>query len=59
MPGNLEALPILPEHAYEVKRKSGRNPYPTRVSGSATCHPRATSCHQAGGKGAEGGAADP
>jgi hypothetical protein len=37
MPGNLEALPILPEHAYGVKKKLGRNPYPTRVSGSATC----------------------
>ena len=32
MPGNLEAPLILPEHAYDVKRKSTGNPYPTRVS---------------------------
>jgi hypothetical protein len=33
MPGNLEAPPILPEHAYGVKQKSTGNPYPTMVSG--------------------------
>jgi len=53
MPGNLEAPLILPEHAYDVKRKSTGNPYPTRVSGPAT------RCHQAGVKGAEGGEAHP
>jgi hypothetical protein len=34
MPGNLEALLILPERAYGVKKKFPENPYPTRVSGS-------------------------
>jgi hypothetical protein len=53
MPGNLEALLILPEHVYEVKKKLGRNPYPTRLSRHLTGH------HQAGVKGAEGGAANP
>ena len=53
MPGNLEALPILPERAYGVNKKSVENPYPTTVSASAT------RCHQAGVKGAEGGEANP
>jgi hypothetical protein len=52
MPGNLEALLILCEHAYGVKKKSAENPYPTTVSAN-TC------CHQAGVKGAEGGEANP
>jgi hypothetical protein len=33
MPGNLEAPRILSEHAYLVKNKLARNPYPTRVLG--------------------------
>ena len=53
MPGNLEAPLILPEQAYGVKKKSARNPYPTRLSGSAARR------HQAGVKGAEGGEANP
>jgi len=32
VPGNLEALPILPERAYVVKQKARENPYPTTVS---------------------------
>ena len=31
MPGNLEALPTLPERAYGVKQKSRDNPYATTV----------------------------
>jgi hypothetical protein len=57
VPGNLEALPILPEHVYEVKKKLSRNPYPARVFGETTL--RAISRHQAGVKGAEGGEAHP
>ena len=57
MPGNLEALLILPERAYGVKKESSRNPYPTRVFAQRT--PPAARCHQAGVKGAEGGEANP
>jgi hypothetical protein len=56
MPGNLEALLILPEHAYGVKTRSGGNPYHTRVFDQ--WQPTARR-HQAGVKGAEGGEADP
>jgi len=35
MPGNLEALLILPEHASGVKKKLAGNPYGTTVSGQA------------------------
>ena len=31
MPGNLEAPLILPEHPYDVNKKSARNPYPTTI----------------------------
>jgi hypothetical protein len=53
MPGNLEALPILLEHAYGVKDKTlipqGFLPNQRRTAGR----------HQAGVNGAEGGEANP
>ena len=39
MPGNLEALLILPEHASGVNKKLPGNPYDTRVSGPSEPSP--------------------
>jgi hypothetical protein len=53
MPGDLEALPILPERAYGVKAKT------LIPQGFLVQQDRTARRHQAGVKGAEGGEADP
>jgi hypothetical protein len=53
MPGNLEALLILPEHASGVKRK------PLSHKGFCPTSDETTRRHRAGVKGAGGGEANP
>ena len=54
MPGNLEAPLILPEHAYDVKRKLAQKPLSHNDFLRQT-----TRRHRDGVKGAEGGEAHP
>ena len=52
MPGNLEALMILPERTYDVKER-------TLIPQRCLTSERPARRHQAGVKGAEGGVANP